>query len=78
MTTTSRAVCDNRISMIWIIASIPFWIIAAGCLLIGALAPVIAFLRLEPFEKAQPVIIGSIILLLAAGIFALIAAKICS
>lgn len=63
--------------MIWIIASIPFWIIASICTSAGVYG-----LAESLTEKSQKefndMIAGSLILLAAGGIVGIFAAKICS
>lgn len=63
--------------MIWIIASIPFWVIAA--ILAGAAIYGLAKTHTQTTKKDfNDLVGGSFVLLLTSGIFAIIAAKICS
>jgi hypothetical protein len=60
--------------MIWVIASIPFWIVGAF-FMVGSVA---TFTEREPQETSRQLAIQCLGSLILAGIFFLIAAKICS
>lgn len=66
--------------MIWIIASIPFWIAAAMLAVLGACALIFGIARSNrmPQPEFDRGMMGAFIVILAAGGLALIAAKICS
>lgn len=65
--------------MIWVIASIPFWIIAGMAALLGTTSiGLVFFSDRVPTEKENKALGGGITLLAVSGIVALIAAKICS